>query len=691
MVPTTEPERFGPTRNPWDPDRSTSGSSGGSAAAVASRMVPMAHADDLGGSIRYPAARVRSLRPQTDPRRGCRTGRSTATSPAAGPANSRSPAPCVTPPRSSTFSPDRRSAIRTSLPRPRARSPMDATTDPRRFASRTPHARHGGAGHADCVAALDDALALCTELGHEVVEAELPPFDEVTGGAIGTVFNAAHRVDRRVLGEGARPRAGTRRARTVHPHVLGARPRNPGPATTSSPSRSSSGWRAASPGSSTGTTCSSTPTMSEPPAPIGEITSTADDPARALERGGRTVGYSGVIANFTGNPAMSVPLWWNADGLPIGVHFLGRFGDEADAARSSRASSSGPTLVRPGSAVSRSPRRRIAARPTSDRRRDSDLLAWVPSTVPGDERAVGHSTAAKRSRATSPSSSACSTSRSSTATSSAASTRDGDERRPRLFGGQVAAQAARAASLTVPDDRSIHSLHGYFLRAGQADRPTILHVDRDRDGRSYSGRHVAARQDGEVIMSLLVSFHVDEDGPEYPVRRDPRGGSGARGRARAADRRRRTGRCSTCGSPGAASPAAPRVARRTSSGPAPAVRSPTTGSCTRACSPTSPTSAPASRSCRPPTRQWWGPSLDHAVWFHHPARMDDWVLVDLVPGAAAGARGFYTGTVHDRSGRLLATIAQEHVMRPHARRSGSGTSGIRACGTSRRRRGSARR
>ena len=91
----------------------------------------------------------------------------------------------------------------------------------------------------------------------------------------------------------------------------------------------------------------------------------------------------------------------------------------------------------------------------------------------------------------------------------------GDDRRPRLFGGQVAAQAARAASLTVPDDRSIHSLHGYFLRAGRADRPTILHVDRDRDGRSFSARHVTARQDGEVIMSLLVSFHVDEVGPEY--------------------------------------------------------------------------------------------------------------------------------------------------------------------------------
>jgi amidase len=52
-------------------------------------------------------------------------------------------------------------------------------------------------------------------------------------------------------------------------------------------------------------------------------------PTRALERGGTTVAYAGVVANLTGNPAMSVPLFWNGDGLPIGVHFLGRFGDEA--------------------------------------------------------------------------------------------------------------------------------------------------------------------------------------------------------------------------------------------------------------------------------------------------------------------------------------------------------------------------
>jgi amidase len=72
-----------------------------------------------------------------------------------------------------------------------------------------------------------------------------------------------------------------------------------------------------------------TPTVSAPPLPLGEMVSTDDDPFHALEVGGRTVAYSGVIANLTGNPAMSVPLHWTGDGLPIGMHFLGRFGDEA--------------------------------------------------------------------------------------------------------------------------------------------------------------------------------------------------------------------------------------------------------------------------------------------------------------------------------------------------------------------------
>src|SRR5207237_2658113 len=84
-----------------------------------------------------------------------------------------------------------------------------------------------------------------------------------------------------------------------------------------------------------------------------------------------------------------------------------------------------------------------------------------------------------------------------------------------LYGGQVAAQALRAAGLTVDPDRYAHSLHGYFLRPGRADLPVILHVDRDRDGRSFSARHVRAVQDGKVIFSMLASFYRNELSATY--------------------------------------------------------------------------------------------------------------------------------------------------------------------------------
>ena len=241
----------------------------------------------------------------------------------------------------------------------------------------------------------------------------------------------------------------------------------------------------------------------------------------------------------------------------------------------------------------------------------------------------------------------------------------GGVRRPRLFGGQVAAQAARAAGLTVPDDRRLHSLHGYFLRGGQANRPTILHVDRDRDGRSYSARHVAARQDGEVIMSVLVSFHVEEDGRDYQAiglppmlplpddvpEPDPPSRHGSVFDLRI------LGRADPAGA-SAGSPyrfwARSRVALPDDHQ-------------VHACVLTYLSDVGTGLAKLPTEPLWAGPSLDHAVWFHHEPRMDEWVLVDLVPLAAAGARGFYTGTVHDRHGRLLATIAQEHVMRDGAR------------------------
>jgi len=193
------------------------------------------------------------------------------------------------------------------------------------YCPRTPS---GELGHPDCVAALEDAVTLCAALGHDLVEADLPGLDGAVGAAIGTVFNAATAW---IVGYWTRHRG-----------------REPGPAELEPLTQAY--WEAGKRVSAadyllavedlqafartvarflTGFDAWLTPTMSEPPARIGEITSPPEEPLRAAERGGRTVAYPLVIANITGNPAMSVPLWWNEAGLPIGVHFLGRFGDEA--------------------------------------------------------------------------------------------------------------------------------------------------------------------------------------------------------------------------------------------------------------------------------------------------------------------------------------------------------------------------
>jgi amidase len=328
MVPTCEPRRFGVTRNPWDPDRSTSGSSGGSAAAVASGMVAMAHGNDLSGSLRFPAAacglfgfKPTRARVPLGPQYGDLVSgwiaehamtvsvRDSAAllDATAGPAPGD---PYPAPPQAGPFA-------------------ADVVTEPRKLRiAYTPRTPGGELGHPDCVAALADAVTLCAELGHEVVEADLPGLDEQTGDAIGTVFNATLAW---MIGSWAR-----RLGREPGPHELE-------PITRVS-------WEAAR-GTAAGDYLLAverlqvfargvarflsgvdvwlTPTMSEPPAPLGQIVSTQEDPLRAFRRGGRTVQYPAVVANVTGNPAMSVPLWHNADGLPIGVHFLGRFGDEA--------------------------------------------------------------------------------------------------------------------------------------------------------------------------------------------------------------------------------------------------------------------------------------------------------------------------------------------------------------------------
>jgi acyl-CoA thioesterase-2 len=226
-----------------------------------------------------------------------------------------------------------------------------------------------------------------------------------------------------------------------------------------------------------------------------------------------------------------------------------------------------------------------------------------------------------------------------------------------LFGGQVAAQALRAAADTVPVGRRPHSLHGYFLRGGSPGRPTILTVDRDRDGRSFSARHVNAIQDGEVIFSMLASFHVDEDGLDHQLEPMPTDvpdpdaleGPEHQGLNSMLDVRYPAAR--DAGAWGArrlwARPRAPM---------------PDDG-VTPACVLTYLSDLGWAFAEVPGHEAGGGPSLDHVVWFHRPTTVNQWLLLDLEATTIAGARGVFRGTVHDRDGRLLASLAQEALLR----------------------------
>src|SRR5262247_2189713 len=96
-----------------------------------------------------------------------------------------------------------------------------------------------------------------------------------------------------------------------------------------------------------------------------------------------------------------------------------------------------------------------------------------------------------------------------------------NERRQRVFGGQVAGQALVAAGRTVPQDRPVHSLHAYFIRPGDPAVPIIYTVERVRDGRTFTTRRVSAIQHGKTIFTLSASFHRDEPGPVHAAPMPP--------------------------------------------------------------------------------------------------------------------------------------------------------------------------
>lgn len=235
--------------------------------------------------------------------------------------------------------------------------------------------------------------------------------------------------------------------------------------------------------------------------------------------------------------------------------------------------------------------------------------------------------------------------------------RNGHHGDPRysLYGGQVAAQALRAASSTVPEGRFPHSLHGYFLRAGRPDHPVLFAVDRDRDGGAFSARHVRALQHGEVIFSMLASFQADEVGGQFeaPPTRDigppddyDQPGWDSLTEAREVRFRGETGLTAT-----------DAVWVRVP-GPFPGDR------VSAACALTYISDYGSGFAMLDADGvPWGGPSIDHVVWFHEPIRVDDWVLIDMHPIRASGARGTYLGTMRDRHGGLGALLGQEMLLR----------------------------
>lgn len=242
----------------------------------------------------------------------------------------------------------------------------------------------------------------------------------------------------------------------------------------------------------------------------------------------------------------------------------------------------------------------------------------------------------------------------------------------RVFGGQVVAQALRAAAHTVDADHAPHSLHSYFIRGGAPGVPIRLEVDRTRDGRSFTTRRVTALQEGNTIFCLQCSLHRREDGPEYqlPIAEDvpdPLDGSV-------------TGWARSHGSFGSAlevrelGPSEPdergvytstrRSWVRVSE---PLVDDPVLHQCVIAFL----SDMGAAMGARVPHlmdhASWGGASLDHSLWFHRHARADQWLLFDLHAVSNAGARGFTRGTMHTRDGVLVASIVQEALLRPTGR------------------------
>lgn len=250
-----------------------------------------------------------------------------------------------------------------------------------------------------------------------------------------------------------------------------------------------------------------------------------------------------------------------------------------------------------------------------------------------------------------------------------------------IFGGLVAAQSLMAASRTVPEERPVHSLHAYFLRPGDFSVPIIYDVDRIRDGKSFTTRRVVAIQHGRAIFSIAASFQVEEEGvehqrdmPEAPdpetlesddaIRRSFAHRIPERFRSAFLQERPVEFRPVIPANPFETEPQEPlrrawfRVPDEVD----------VDEHMNRAILTFSSDFGLLGTGMLPHGMNFFQPhvqsaSIDHAMWFHRPFRCDEWLFYDCRSPSASGARGLNFGHIYRRDGTLVASVAQEGLMR----------------------------
>ena len=328
---STEPDLFGPSHNPWNPERTTGGSSGGSAAAVASGMVPIAHANDGGGSIRIPAAacglvglKPTRMRVPWGPDAGdvmfgmavehvvSRSVRDSATVLEAT-AGTELGAPYAAPVKERPFT-------------------DEVGADPGRLRiAFSAQAASGVTVHADCVAAVHEVAKLCEDLGHTVVEAAVPFAEKDKDAAVelfmilAAALSASNMAHDYATMIGHQPSLDdveiSSRALIEHGRGLSAVDLVQAVKRTHRIGREVARFMV-------DYDVMLTPTLAAPPIPLGILAPHNPDLAGHTHNIFAFAAFT-PLANITGQPAITLPLCHNAEDLPVGLHFAARFGDEA--------------------------------------------------------------------------------------------------------------------------------------------------------------------------------------------------------------------------------------------------------------------------------------------------------------------------------------------------------------------------